>query len=997
MKTISISQICPSRGFQKHAVLMLSFASLAGCFQSAFAQPPVPSPRPVVAPLIGDRYPNDADKDRVDDGLLGRAQLAVAAEKIAPTPQEKTAARAKLDEMVAVELVFKQPVTQQQIDRFITMGGEISYIYKAVSYGWNGRIPLKKITGVPAAMGATLILLNEGHVMKGDMDEATANTRVRPVWASGFAGSSSGFAGTTNITIAFIDSGVDETHMDLAGRGVYSSNFTDEASPATVDLVGHGSHVAGIALGTGAAAGISGALFFTTYDDLYHYGTNILPAGGGYLYPLHLPVSSATLTMTAKWLGGASTTFNRYSRNNGDINSADWSIGQGTSGASPLTLSQTAAFNPIRAFAPSVLSVGGPGISNYVITAVVSNYPAIDTFNRLRGVAPGCNWASAKTLRSDDTGSDLWTSAALDDLVAKRTEKNIKVINISQTLASGINAALRQKINSTVLNGILVVTGTGNTGKSGNPADQQARDPSRAALALTLCAANDVNQVTDYTSTGFSSPDSTPGQEEDYKPDLMAPGGSAYYSFIMSVDSNNNDGPAFADQRTNDYTGMKGTSMSVPFGSGAAALVIEAMERSGVQWDFNSGQHSRYVKMLLCATASESNTNRELNFNNPTLQRASSITNGSEVLPPGKDLYEGYGMLNADAAVEAATLTYTNGTLVSNTLGSTVSDRRVWARTVPLFAGRNFRVALTNPATGDFDLYLYSANPSAYGTPVLLASSTQAGVGISELLNYTPGADQSALLIVKRVSGSGTFTLTGNAAPTIDFTVDVGSGTAPLSVQFTNLTTSATNYAWSFGDGNFSALANPANVYALPGNYTVTLTAIGPGGTNTLTRAGYIVVTSAPPIADFAAAVTNGFVPLEVTFTNLSTDATNYAWDFGDGQSSTERQPTHTFVSPGIYTISLTAMGAGGSITFSREAYIIAAGVPVLSAISATPADFTFSFETLPGKTYFIEYKDSLDDSAWQTLQSIPGDGGLNTVTSPISAMPQRFFRLRVE
>ena len=71
----------------------------------------------------------------------------------------------------------------------------------------------------------------------------------------------------------------------------------------------------------------------------------------------------------------------------------------------------------------------------------------------------------------------------------------------------------------------------------------------------------------------------------------------------------------------------------------------------------------------------------------------------------------------------------------------------------------------------------------------------------------------------------------------------------PLTVLFTNLSTGATNYAWSFGDGNTSAAFNPTNLYAAAGSYTVTLTAIGAEGTNSFARTNYIVVTNPPPPA----------------------------------------------------------------------------------------------------------------------------------------------------
>src|SRR5262245_50670209 len=86
--------------------------------ESTFAQRHVPPPRPGVAPLVGERYANDADGDRVDDALLDRATRAVAAENAARTPEERSQARAKSDEFVNIELIFKEPVTQRQIDAF---------------------------------------------------------------------------------------------------------------------------------------------------------------------------------------------------------------------------------------------------------------------------------------------------------------------------------------------------------------------------------------------------------------------------------------------------------------------------------------------------------------------------------------------------------------------------------------------------------------------------------------------------------------------------------------------------------------------------------------------------------------------------------------------------------------------------------------------------------------------------------------------------------------
>jgi len=82
-------------------------------------------------------------------------------------------------------------------------------------------------------------------------------------------------------------------------------------------------------------------------------------------------------------------------------------------------------------------------------------------------------------------------------------------------------------------------------------------------------------------------------------------------------------------------------------------------------------------------------------------------------------------------------------------------------------------------------------------------------------------------------------------------------------------------------------------------------------------------IVTPPPAADFTASPDEGLAPLAVTFTDLSTgDITNWHWDFGDGQFSSEPEPGHTYTSAGDYTVSLAIMGPGGSDVKAKVDFI---------------------------------------------------------------------------
>lgn len=69
------------------------------------------------------------------------------------------------------------------------------------------------------------------------------------------------------------------------------------------------------------------------------------------------------------------------------------------------------------------------------------------------------------------------------------------------------------------------------------------------------------------------------------------------------------------------------------------------------------------------------------------------------------------------------------------------------------------------------------------------------------------------------------------------------------------------------------------------------------------------------PVANFSTSVTSGYAPLSVQFTDLSTNATGWNWSFGDGSTSTEQSPTHTFTEAGTYSVNLKASNENRTVS----------------------------------------------------------------------------------
>lgn len=200
---------------------------------------------------------------------------------------------------------------------------------------------------------------------------------------------------------------------------------------------------------------------------------------------------------------------------------------------------------------------------------------------------------------------------------------------------------------------------------------------------------------------------------------------------------------------------------------------------------------------------------------------------------------------------------------------------------------------------------------------------------------------------------------TKQPSPTASFTFTASGDVAPETVTFTNTSSNATSSSWNFGDNTTSTSISPTHVFTTSGTYTVTLTVTNSSGTNSTSQIINVGNAVQTPIASFTYSGANTFAPDIVTFTNTSTNATSYLWNFGDGNTSTIVSPSHTFTTSGTFTVTLTATNSKGSNSSSQVVNVL--------AIQPPTASFTYSGANTfaPDNVSFVSTSTSATSFSW--------------------------------
>jgi len=672
-------------------------------------------------------------------------------------------------EYVNVIVMLKSAPTPYDADTFASSGGYVTTSpWTEAIYGFGGRIPYDAIVDF-ARQCSDVLLVEEDAVCNASLAYAATQVGARPyVW------NTLGLQGDPNSSIAILDTGIDASHPDFS-PGFGDQDFSKKVvgwdnqvngTATPFDDNGHGSHCAGLATGDGFFSVDGSGNAITTWGaDL-----GSVSSTATYFISGMMVNKTGTITINVKWATTGTAKLSALPLYYGDkaISPSSW-----TQVASVSTPSQNTWYplNYNIASTPSggydmyhVLMTLTAGTGNLYVTFTMSwpYTPPTDGFSAWTGIAPQAKLVGVKVLDYSGSGSSTGLINGMDWIIANRITYHITVASMSLGFGSEVGTVDSAVVNL-VNSGITTIVAAGNSGSGSN----YIYTPGSVDEVITVAAMNQFDNIASYSSQGGTSRYTG----ETTKPDITAPGGSFYGVPLFSADSNNGDAEGkWPDVQANDSAPMQGTSMATPVVAGATDIVIQAMG-GYVNWNWTRSQ-ALQPKMILLMTATETY---------PNLRESSTTTYSPTLNRGGKDVHEGYGRLNLDAAVDAVLKTYQIGTNATDTLGmpptlsdiSVLGQRLAWARNVQLVSGFKYNFTLSVPAGADYDLYLYNSTGTTYGEPAIVAKSTTATTGGTETLSVTAPYTGTYYIVVKRATettGSGAFNLTssGPVSVTLD-------------------------------------------------------------------------------------------------------------------------------------------------------------------------------------------------------------------------------------
>jgi hypothetical protein len=384
----------------------------------------------------------------------------------------------------------------------------------------------------------------------------------------------------------------------------------------------------------------------------------------------------------------------------------------------------------------------------FSFNASISFFPEVSSqnFNHFTGIANASKILSYKIVNQSGIGysSDLIT--ALSRVIQNRVNKHIIAVCLSIGTVGESYISVNKVIDEVTKANILVVISAGNYGiKGSDPLNKLAMNKN----CIVVGSINDIDQITSYSSMGRNI------GGEMVKPDIVAPGGSTLLGHRSIIS---------ADYKSDELSSLHGTSISAAIVSAAINILIEAKWSDWNTWNsLDLSTYSKQLKAILLMTASETNLEREDDPNTIIDEGdySPSLFNGfSDSL---KDIHEGYGRINIQAAVESLTRTIEVNDMINDHLVSSSIDpigKHVFARRIHLVKDTQYRFDLSGVNQGnDFDMFLFSNRSSQYGEPILL-ESTQKWYGDFDSFYFTPKKNETeCILIIKAVSGQSNFSI----------------------------------------------------------------------------------------------------------------------------------------------------------------------------------------------------------------------------------------------